>query len=107
MVRAARPRHRNKAATAPQPIGTALRQLSFELGITGTLRRYDVLTAWEKIVGEKIAAVTQAQRFDNGVLIVGVRTAPWRNELTMRRHEIREKINTSFGEKIVKDIRFR
>lgn len=107
MVRAVPSRHRKKSGTTPQPIGTALQQLSFELGIARTLRRFDVLTAWERIVGEKIAAVTQAQRFDNGVLIVGVRTAPWRNELTMRRHEIMDRINNTFGEKIVKDIRFR
>jgi predicted nucleic acid-binding Zn ribbon protein len=92
---------------APQPIGIALQQLTHHLGIAKTLRQYDVLASWESIVGQRIARVTEAQRMDNGILYVGVTTAPWRAELSMMRRDIVKKINSRIGTKIVKDIRFR
>jgi predicted nucleic acid-binding Zn ribbon protein len=85
---------------APQPIGIALQQLTHNLGITKTLRQYDVIASWKSIVGHRIARVTEAQR-------VTVSTAPWRAELSMMRPEIIKKINSSLGTTIVKDIRFR
>jgi len=44
---------------------------------------------------------------ENGVLFVGVATAPWRAELSMKRMEIMQKINALFGKNVVKEIRFR
>lgn len=71
------------------------------------MKQYDVITTWESIVGEQIAKVTKVQRIDNGVLYIGVATAPWRAELTMKRTDIIEKINRAVGRHIVKEIRFR
>ncbi|MCZ6774926.1 MAG: DUF721 domain-containing protein [Ignavibacteria bacterium] len=94
-------------ASGPQPVGAAIKVLAHQLGITKTLSQYSVITLWESIVGEQIARVTTAQRMENGILFVGVKTAPWRAELSMRRLEITEKINNALGKKVVKDIRFR
>lgn len=66
-----------------------------------------MITSWQELVGEQIAKVTQAQRMENGVLFVGVSTAPWRAELSMKRLEIMAKINAAFGKKVVHEIRFR
>lgn len=92
---------------APQPIGFALQDLAKHLGIVKTLRQYSAVTSWESIVGEQIARVASARRIQNGILFVEVGTAPWRNELAMRKLEIMEKINKALGAKVVKDIRFR
>jgi predicted nucleic acid-binding Zn ribbon protein len=62
---------------------------------------------WPDVVGPQIAAVTTAQRLEHGILFVGVTTAPWRTELTMRRTEIVRKVNAAVGSDVVKDIRFR
>ncbi len=48
-----------------------------------------------------------AERIQNGILFVKTATAPWRNESTMRRQEIIEKVNAAAGSKVVKEIRFR
>ena len=77
------------------------------MGITRTIKQYDVINMWESIVGDQIAKVTTVQRIDNGVLFINVATAPWRAELTMKRTEIMEKINHAVGRHIVKEIRFR
>jgi len=99
-------RNRETKST-PESFGQALGALVRQLGITRTLRQYDVITSWDGIVGEKIAKVAKAQRMENGILFVGVANAPWRAELTIMRREIIEKINAAMGNKVVKDIRFR
>ena len=91
----------------PKPIGTAITNFTGQLGITKKLRQYSVLMLWEEIVGEQIARVTTAQRVENGVLYVGVATAPWRAELTMRKREIMQKIQSAVDKNVIKDIRFR
>jgi len=85
----------------------AIQDLAKHLGLERNLEDYQVITSWAEMVGEQIAKVTQAQRMENGVLFVGVSTAPWRAELSMKRMEIMQKINTAFGKKVVKEIRFR
>jgi predicted nucleic acid-binding Zn ribbon protein len=91
----------------PEPLGEALGRLTKALGITKTLDEYGVLTTWSAVVGERIAGVTSALRIENGVLFVGVATAPWRAELSMQRHEIIRKINAALGKDVVREIRFR
>jgi predicted nucleic acid-binding Zn ribbon protein len=88
-------------------VGAALEELARQLGISQTLAEYEVLTSWEKLVGEQIAKAASPERFDNGVLFVRVTTGPWRAELSLRRLEIKERINRLAGRTIVKDIRFR
>jgi len=91
----------------PVSIGPALSALVQDLGIAPTLRQYDVLTSWAEVVGEQIARVTTAQRIENGTLFVGVANGAWRNELSMKRLAIMEKLNRKAGAQVVKDIRFR
>lgn len=91
----------------PLELRSALNNLVHDLGITRRLREYDVVTLWDKIVGEQIARVATAQRVDQHVLYVAVPSASWRAELTMRKREIIEKINHAVGHSVVRDIRFR
>ncbi len=71
------------------------------------LDEYGVLTAWSSVVGDRIAAVSTALRIENGVLFVGVTTAPWRAELSMQRQDIMRRINAAVGKEVVREIRFR
>jgi predicted nucleic acid-binding Zn ribbon protein len=87
--------------------GDALRAFLDDAGLLETVSRYRALTLWPEVVGPQIAAVTSAKRLEHGILFVGVTTAPWRAELTMRREEIARKINEATGSNVVKDIRFR
>lgn len=91
----------------PEPFAVALDKFVHQIGITKKMKQFSVVTSWPEIVGERIAKVTEAERIENGILFVKTATAPWRNELTMRRLEIMEKVNTAAGSRIVKEIRFR
>jgi len=98
---------RPSARRQPKPVDRALEELVDTLGIRSSLRRYSVITSWEGIVGEQIARIAHPERVDDGVLTVKVTSAPWRNELSMRRTEILEKIVKAVGKGVVREIRFR
>ncbi len=50
--------------------------------------------------------MTTATRILQGVLFVHVKTSTWRNELTLRKKEIIDKLNIVIGINVVKDIKF-
>lgn len=100
-------RIRSSGKSQPKAMGAAIQDLARHLGLEKNLEEYKAITSWQEVVGDQIAKVTQAQRMENGVLFVGVATAPWRAELSMKRVEIMQKINAMLGKNVVKEIRFR
>lgn len=108
MARAGRKRDRRSGSRGrPVSIQEAMLVLVRELGIAPKMARYDIIAAWPEVVGPQIARVTSPERMENGVLYVGVTTAPWRAELSMKRIELIEKLNTHVGSRVLNDIRFR
>ncbi|MBM4167851.1 MAG: DUF721 domain-containing protein [Ignavibacteria bacterium] len=87
-------------------IGTALSELVDQLGIKSRIQEYDAVVQWESIVGVQIAKVATATRIQKGVLVVRVTNGPWRQELSIRKSEIVQKLNAALGREVVKDIRF-
>jgi predicted nucleic acid-binding Zn ribbon protein len=87
-------------------LGDALDSLIENLGIRKKLREQEVFALWADVVGERIAKVAKPTRIVQGTLVVSVKTGPWRNELTMRKREIVDRLNESLGEKLVRDIKF-
>jgi predicted nucleic acid-binding Zn ribbon protein len=87
-------------------LGDALDSLIESLGIRKKLREQEVFALWADVVGERIAKVAKPMRIVQGTLVVSVKTGPWRNELTMRRREIVDRLNESLGEELVRDIKF-
>jgi predicted nucleic acid-binding Zn ribbon protein len=92
--------------TSIKTIGSAISELVNGLGIEKKLQEYDAVVYWENAVGERIAQMTTATRILQGVLFVHVKTSTWRNELTLRKKEIIDKLNILIGIDIVKDIKF-
>lgn len=95
------------SAKGPTPIADALASALRALGLGKKLRQYEVLELWASVVGEQIAAVTTAERIEDGKLFVSVRRAPWRNELLFLKATLIAKLNAAMGETIVNDIIFR
>ena len=97
---------KSRPSAHAQSLGDALDTLIDNLGIRKKLREQDVFFLWAGAVGERIASVTTPVRILQGTLFVSVKTGPWRNELTMRKKEIIDRINGSLSEEIVRDIKF-
>lgn len=90
-----------------QTLGDALQQLVQSLGIEKQVEQYKIFDVWNDVVGQQVAKVAQPERLQNGVLIVNVNNAPWRNELTFRKREILEKIHERTNSNSITDIKFR
>ena len=87
-------------------LGGAIRDLIENLGISRKIREYDAVIQWNEVVGEQIARVTEAVKIEKGVLVVRVHNGPWRNELTLMKDDVIEKMNAALGDQEVKEIRF-
>lgn len=62
-------------------------------------------THWPSIVGEDIAAQTQAERIQRGVLIIVVANSVWQHHLTLMKPDLVSKLSRQTNG-LVKDIRF-
>lgn len=113
-------RHRARgAASGPISVGNAIRQAVDSLGMTGRLREQRVLSLWEEVVGEEVAAVTQVEGFyygsprnrqykiPRGQLVVSVKNPTWRHWLSFQRETIRQNLNRAVGGEVVQMIRLR
>ncbi|PLX31517.1 MAG: hypothetical protein C0600_05460 [Ignavibacteria bacterium] len=87
--------------------GAALRDALRRQGIERSVREQDVLVRWDEIVGLAIARQARPLRLHHGVLWITVQDAAWRQELSLMRLELVEKINAAVQDEVVKEIRLR
>ncbi len=85
---------------------TVINKLIKSEGIEKPILQNKVLIDWEKIVGKQIAKHSTPGEVKHGVMMVMVETPVWRNELTLRKSEILEKLNKGSHKKIIQDIKF-
>ncbi len=79
---------RNTAGTSRRknvhPISGVLNSLVRSLGLSRNYNGWLVVNNWPDIVGEQVARVSRAVRFEDGILFVAVEKDAWRQELTMQ-----------------------
>jgi predicted nucleic acid-binding Zn ribbon protein len=90
-----------------ESIGAIIQQWLRANNLEEKLQQQSVPNYWVEIVGESVAKHATVERVDKGKMFVKVESAVWRNELSMRREEIRQKVNEHFGAEIVKEVIFR
>lgn len=73
-------------------------------GMARRLAAARVPEMWPSIVGAKAASYTESVEVVNGLLFVKMRSAAARNEVFMRRSEIKEAIDNLLGPKVVNDV---
>lgn len=61
---------------------------------------------WKQETGIAITKNTKITYYKNGVITVKTKTPVWRNELSLQKQEIIDKINGRLNKNKVKDIRF-
>ena len=75
-----------------------------EMNIGDKLREVSVIESWESIVGKAIAARTSKVYIREGILYVHLKSSIVRNELSMLREALREKLNSQAGTDLIKEI---
>ena len=59
---------------------------------------------WEKMVGNPISSNTKIQSFKNGTIIINVSNSIWRNELSLQKQILLEKLKKKEPNLKIKDI---
>ena len=85
---------RGSRKRAPAPIGDAVAAWLGRTGIGARVAQATIIVDWPRLVGEQIAAVTEAESITpDGLLRVRVATAAWANELSLMTPQIIARLN--------------
>ena len=87
-------------------VGDVLGGLLRRLGLAEGVARQDAVRRWETVVGERIAAVTEATGVSGETLFVRVASSAWMSELNLMRHEILRRLNAGQSEGRVERVVF-
>jgi hypothetical protein len=90
-----------------RPLGGVLNAEARRLKLDSSLREASAVVLWPEVVGEQIAAATEAERVVDGVLHVVARSHTWAFELTFHRDQILKGLNARLGRNTITEIRFR
>ena len=87
-------------------ISDLLSQLYQQNNLSSVVDVYQVRSAYNEVVGELIAKLTQSLRFESGILYVRLLSAALRHEMTLRKQSLMDRINQRLGRPVVEDILF-
>ena len=97
---------RNRKKSLTKPAAHAVLGVLKKLGLTDQARKMRISAAWAQAVGPDIAARTEPQSFNRGVLVVKSASAAWQNELTFLKADIIARINEALeGRANVKELK--
>jgi predicted nucleic acid-binding Zn ribbon protein len=97
--RAAAPAPNRTAEEAgdPQPFGALLDALVADRGWTAPAAAVGVVDRWPQLVGQQIAARTQAESLTDGVLLVRAESTAWATQLRLIAPDILRRLNAELG----------
>ncbi|MFC1799015.1 DUF721 domain-containing protein [Thermodesulfobacteriota bacterium] len=98
---------KRKKRSGFERIGRVLDQVlhTYRQGSDMALNR--IWEQWDHVVGEKIAANAQPAAFKGRLLVVNVSSSVWLHQLQFSKMGIIDRLNDTFGEKLIDDIRFK
>ncbi len=93
-------------AKEPEKIGNVILKTLRRMGFAERLQKQSAVMRWKAIVGDTIAAETEALRIEGSTLVVRVHQAAWRQQLTYLKEGLLAKLQAELGEDSIEDIRF-
>ena len=60
--------------------------------------------AWQKLLGAPVMSLTRSLEMKNGILHVAMTSSVARQEIFMRREELRQRLNAELGMTVIKSI---
>lgn len=88
----------------PAPVGDLLAGALQGSPAARLLKEGSIWQVWGETVGPQIARRAQPAAIRNGILTVAVSNAPWLQQLSFMKSELRDRLNSAIGEELVKDI---
>jgi len=87
-----------------QAIGAVIKKLLKNQKLEGRLKELDVLKLSKELLGKNLMKYINDLSVKNGTLIIKIKSAVVRNELSYQKSEIIKKINEEVGNEIIKEI---
>ena len=78
-------------------IGDIIRKLMKNPKLAGKLDELDALEVWKELIGKQLQKYIAEARMIKGSLLIKVKSAPLRNELSYKKTDIIKQINTKLG----------
>lgn len=88
----------------PRPLSGLVHDSLVGLGLAERLREAEIWRIWPDVVGSTLAGRAHPLRIINGTLTVAVSSAPWMQELRFMTTMMKEKLNSSLGAEVVREI---
>ncbi|MBO6523356.1 MAG: DUF721 domain-containing protein [Balneolaceae bacterium] len=88
----------------PKPISSALQDFLDKFPQKKKLKQGMILSAWEQVVGERIASQTDDLHFEGEKLVCRVKNPVWRHEIHANRFSIAKRLNAKVKGQVVGDI---
>ena len=85
-------------------LGEAIRLMLREYQLDGRLKDFQVRAIWQRLMEKELGNYISEVRVREGVLYVKVLSSPLRQELTIAREKIRERLNEEMGEPYVRKV---
>lgn len=86
------------------PIQDQLLELLKKYNLEEPFLENEIKENWSKILPKQLAAVTELDKVDNGVLTVRVKNEHWKKEIIKRKEELLNLIQLSVKEITIKNI---
>lgn len=88
----------------PISLGDALKSIIEELNLQPILIQGKLPAIWREVVGDTIADSVSVVRLKDGTLFLSAESSSWKAEILLRRHDLIERINEKFNDKVVNKI---
>lgn len=92
--------------TNSEHIDTILQRFLREEGLETPLNQHRLLNAWGEVMGQGILRYTGETFIKNQTLHVQIRSSVLRNELSLNRKHLVERLNQAVGAQVITDISF-
>jgi len=89
-----------------KPLDTILRGVVRQHSLNRGLENSRAVTCWQQVVGPQLSQISRAERLQDGVLQVRVRSGAWAQELSLVQRELVERYRKLLGKSVVRRFRF-
>ena len=90
-----------------ESIGDILKRVTKKLGIDAKLREQTLFSAWDEIVGRRIARHARPAHVRRGRLTVSVENSAYIQVYSFLKKDLQQKLNEKLGKNTVREIVFR
>jgi hypothetical protein len=85
-------------------MGDALKQFLTKSNLKNGIRKVQIESVWEDIMGKTIARYTDKIQIIQNTLFIYTSVAPLKQELQFQKSKIIERVNEAMQEKVIQDV---